>query len=46
MVLMNLFAEQKQRQRHREQMYGPRGQVGGGMDWEMEIYVCTLLCMK
>ena len=37
MVQMILFAKQKQRHGHREQMYGYQGRgKGEGLDWEMD----------
>ena len=46
MVQMNLFTKQKQRHRRREQVYGHQGVGEGGMDWEIAIDICTLLCIK
>ena len=52
MVQMNQFAEQKLRHRCREQTYGHQGGkavggVGGGvMNWEIEIDIYTLICVK
>ena len=46
---MTFFAEQKQRHRRREQMYGYQGGKGeGGMNWEIGIDTYTLLivCIK
>ena len=51
-VQMNWFAGQKLSHRCREQMYGHRvaKAVGGGhgavMNWEIEIYMNTLICIK
>ena len=40
---MNLFAKQKYRHRHREQTYGYQAEErGGGMNWEVGIYVYTV----
>ena len=38
-----VFTKQKQRQRHREQMFGYQGVRGGGMNWEIGIEMYTLL---
>ena len=51
MVQMNRFAGQKLRYRCREQTYGHQGWnvAGGGggvMNWEIEIDIYTLICMK
>ena len=47
MVEINLFAKQKQRHRCREQTYGYQGGEGeGGMNWEIETDIYTLLCIK
>ena len=52
MVQMNWFAEQKLRQRSREQTYGHQGgkAAGGGgggvMNWEIGIDMYTLMCIK
>ena len=44
MVSMILFAKQKQRHRHREQMHEyQEGKVGGGRNWEIGIDTYTLL---
>ena len=49
---MNRFAEQKQRHRCREQMYGHQGGKvagwggGGGMNWEIGIDIYILMCTK
>ena len=43
---MNLFAEQKQRHRCREQTYGYQGGERGGMSWEMGIDIYILLHIK
>ena len=40
---MNLAVKQKQTHRLEKQTYGyQREEVGGGMDWEFEIGMCTL----
>ena len=52
MVQMNRFAGQKLRHRCREQMYGHQGgkaaggEGGDGMNWEIEIDMYTLMCIK
>ena len=51
MVQLNQFAGQKQRDRYREQTYGHQGgKVAGGcggvMNWEIEIDIYTLICIK
>ena len=50
MVQMNRFAGQKLRHRYREQTYGHQGgKVAGGgvvMNWEIGIYMYTLICIK
>ena len=51
MVQMNRSARQKWRHRCREQTYGHQGGKagqgsGGGMNWEIEIDVYTLICIK
>ena len=52
MVEMNQFAGQKLRHRCREQTYGHqgvkavRGGCGGGMNWEIEIDMYKLMCIK
>ena len=50
MVQMNWFAGQKLRHRCREQTYGHQGGKaaggGGGMNWEIGIDMCTLMCIK
>ena len=52
MVQMNRFAGQKLRSRCRGQTYGHQGgkAVGGGggglMNWEIEIDMYTLMCIK
>ena len=46
MVQMNLFAEQKQRHRYREQTYGYQGQKGDEINWEIGTDIYTLLCMN
>ena len=46
---MNWFAGQKLRHRRREQTYGHQGgnQGGsGGNNWEIEIDIYTLICIK
>ena len=47
---MNQFERQKQRHRYREQTYGHQGGVseggGGVMNWEIGIYIYTLICIK
>ena len=43
---MILFAKQKQRHKHSEQMHGYQGGNRGGMNWEVGIAIYTLLCMK
>ena len=49
---MNRFAGQKLRHRCREQTYGhqggkvARGGGDGGMNWEIEIDMYTLMCIK
>ena len=51
MVQMNRFAGQKLRHRCREQTYGHQGAKvagggGRGMNWEIGIDMCTLICIK
>ena len=52
MVQINQFAGQKLRHRYSEQMYGHQGGKegwgggGGGMNWEIEIDIYKLLCIK
>ena len=52
MVQMNRFAGQKLKHRCREQMYGHQGgkaaggEGGGVMNWEIEIDMYTLMCIK
>ena len=46
MVLMNLFAQQQWRCRHREQTHGHSGGGEGGTNWESNIETCTLPCVK
>ena len=49
---MKWLARQKQRHRYREQTYGHQGGKegwgggGGGMNWEIEIDIYKLLCIK
>ena len=50
MVQMNRLARQKQRHRSREQTYRHQGGKavggwGGGMNWEIEIDIYTLICI-
>ena len=47
MTQMNLSAKQKQTHRHREQTSGCQGvgAGGGGMDWEVGVSRCKLLCI-
>ena len=47
MVLMNLFAWQQWRPRHREQTYGPGAEEGeGGTDGESSRETYALPCVK
>ena len=46
MVYMTLFAKQKWRHRYRGQMCGDQGRMESGMNWETEINIYTLLCIK
>ena len=51
MVQMNWFAGQKLRHRCREQTCGHQGGNwqgggGGGMNWEIGIFIYTLICIK
>ena len=46
MVQMKLFAKQKQRQRHREQMYGHQGGEEEWVDLETGIDIYALLCIN
>ena len=44
---MNLFTEQKQAHRHREQTFHcQEGEGGSGMDWEFGVSRCKLLLFK
>ena len=43
---MNLVTKQKQSQRCRKQTYGYQGMGGGGINWEIEVDIYTLLYMK
>ena len=43
MIQMNLFAKQKYRHKHREQMYGYQGGREVGMNWETGIDIYTLV---
>ena len=44
---MNLFTKQKQTYRLRKQTYGyQRGRGGGGINWEFDIDMYTLLYLK
>ena len=43
---MNLFTKQKQTYRCRKQSYGNKGGKEGGINWEIEIHICTLLYIK
>ena len=46
MVLMNLFAGQQWRCRHREQTCGHSGGGAGGMDWKSNTETYTLQYVK
>ena len=48
MIQTNLFANQKYRGRHREQMYGHRGKKWGGKNWEtgIDMHTLSMLCIK
>ena len=47
MVQMNLFAKQKQRHTCREKtIWTPKEETGGGMNWEIGIYIHTVICIK
>ena len=41
-VQRNLLAKHKQRHRHREQTYRYKGEIGGGMSWEIGIDIYPL----
>ena len=43
---MNLFAQQKQNQMCRKQIYGYQQGKGGGINWEVEIDIYTLPYIK
>ena len=43
---MNVFAGQEQRCRCRERACGHGGEEGSGMNWEIQIDMYTLLCVK
>ena len=45
-VLMNLFARQKQRHRRREWTYGHREEEEVGMNWEIGSDMYTLRCVE
>ena len=45
MKKMFLFSKKKERHRHREKCMDIKGE-GGGMNWEIEIDIYTLLCIK
>ena len=45
-VQMNLFAQQKQSHMCRKQIYGYQQGKGGGINWEIEIDIYTLLYIK
>ena len=47
MIQINLFTKQKETHRLRELTYGYHGgRVAGGIDWEFEIDMYTLLYLK
>ena len=46
MIPMNLFAEQQQRCRHREQAYGKSREEEGGTNWESRIETNVLPYVK
>ena len=46
MVQMNLFAKQKERHRCKNKLMDTKGGRRGGMNWEIEIDVYALLCIK
>lgn len=47
MVQIDLFAKQKRRHKHREQIYGYQvGKEVGGMNWDIGASIYTLLCIK
>ena len=48
MVHTSLFAKQKERHRHREQVLGNQEKKGGRINWEIGIDIYTLLipCIK
>ena len=46
MIQMNLFSKQKQRHKHREQMYDSRRGREGGINWETGTDIHTLLCIQ
>ena len=43
---MNLFAKQKEIQRHRKQTYGYQKEKGRMDKLRLNISICTLLCIK
>ena len=43
---MNLFTRQKQTHRCRKQTYAYQRGSGGGINWEIEVDIYTLLYMK
>ena len=44
---MDLLKKQKQNHRHKKQTQGyQEGKTGRGINWETEIDMCTLLCIK
>ena len=46
MAQINLFAKQKQRHRYREQMSAHKQGRRGGMNWQIEINMYTIRCIK
>ena len=46
MIQMNLFTKEKQTQGLRKQTYGYQMGRGGGINWEFEIEIYTLLYSK
>ena len=46
MVQINLFTKQELSQRYRKQIYGKQWGKGKGTNWETEIDIYILLCIK
>ena len=46
MVLMNLFTEKEWRRSCSEWTFGQAGLGNGGTNWECNIDICTLSCIK